>query len=280
MIEYAIGDVQGCLQQLLQLLTAISFDRQRDRLWFVGDLVNRGPDSLAVLRFIKDLPIQPRITLGNHDLYFLSRLFAAHPKNPHDDTLDELMAADDKYELGHWLRQQSILYYDENHAVVMTHAGMPPHWTLQQACHYAKEFEQMLQSDQYVALLQNLYGNTPLQFSANISHLDKMRLICNYLTRMRFCDEQGQLIFDYKGDLAQAPGNIYPWFKLPRQQSLAATIIFGHWAALAGKCDTAGIYALDTGCVWGGRLTALRIHDRQRFAVSGIDDQALAEDHT
>lgn len=270
MVDYAIGDVQGCYEPLQRLLEHIQFDDSQDRLWFVGDLVNRGPQSLAVLRFVKNLPIPPRITLGNHDLHFLSALFGDHPKHNPDDTLLQLLKAEDGEELGHWLRRQSILIHDVKLNIVMCHAGIAPIWDFTQAKTHALELEQVLAGPHYQAFLKHMYGNYPDHWSVELTGVERLRVICNYFTRMRFCDARGYLALAYKGKIDQAPANLYPWYNVPNRYDIEADIVFGHWAALEGKCTHPRIYALDTGCYWGGQLTALRLWDRQRFVVPGV----------
>lgn len=270
MVDYVIGDVQGCYEPLQRLLDKLPFNDRTDRLWFVGDLVNRGPESLAVLRFIKQLPLTPRITLGNHDLHLLAQLFSGHARNNPDDTLEEVLTAPDREELGHWLRHQSILWHDPALNVVMCHAGIAPQWDLSKAKALALELENTLQGEHYSDYLTHMYGNKPDHWSADLTGMARLRVICNYFTRMRFCDAKGHLVLSYKGTLANAPPNLYPWFKVPEREDIPADIIFGHWAALEGKSTPPRIHALDTGCFWGGPLTALRLQDKQRFTVPGL----------
>ncbi|MCC5791247.1 MAG: symmetrical bis(5'-nucleosyl)-tetraphosphatase [Legionellaceae bacterium] len=265
---YVIGDIQGCYEPLMRLLDTIEFSDTCDQLWLLGDVVNRGPDSLAVLRFLKNLAQPPLITLGNHDLHFLGRLFTADGWTGADDTLDALLAAGDAHDLGHWLRQQKIMHYDAQEKIVMSHAGIAPCWDLPRAMAYARELENALRADDFRDFLQAMYGNEPAVWQDDLQGMDRLRVICNYYTRMRFCDAKGALLLDYKGGLAEAPAGFYPWFSVPSRQPIAADILFGHWAALQGHCPVPGIHALDTGCVWGGTLTALRLSDRQRFSVS------------
>ncbi len=267
MSDYAIGDIQGCYSALQQLLLHIDFNEHQDRLWFVGDLVNRGRESLAVLRFVKQLPVTPRITLGNHDLHLLNHLFGDQPRLNPDDTLDEILAAPDALELGHWLRQQSILYHDPELDIVMCHAGINPAWDLPQATACARELEQALSGPGYADFFKHMYGNQPDHWSPDLTGNDRLRVICNYFTRMRFCDVNGHLSLAYKGTVEHAPAGLYPWYAVPNRHDIPADIVFGHWAALKGKCPHPRIYALDTGCLWGGELTALRLQDRQRFAI-------------
>lgn len=269
MADYAIGDVQGCYGALQRLLERIQFNERMDRLWFVGDLVNRGLESLAVLRFIHDLPVQPVITLGNHDLHLLAALFARQPWKGHNDTIEDILSAPDGEELGHWLRKQAILYYSLELNVVMCHAGIAPVWDLPQAMSLAKELEDALSGEAYVDFLSQMYGNTPSLWSDQLSGVDRLRVITNYFTRMRYCDAQGGLTFDYKGSIENRPAALYPWYEVPHRKAIAADIVFGHWAALMGKCSQSSLYAIDTGCFWGGPLTALRLQDKQRFFVPG-----------
>lgn len=270
MVDYVIGDVQGCYEPLQRLLDSFCFDERTDRLWFVGDLVNRGPQSLAVLRFIKNLPLAPRITLGNHDLHLLSKLFGMSPRHNPDDTLHDILTAPDREELGHWLRKQSILYHDPELNVVMCHAGIAPAWDLTKAKALAFELEHTLAGEYYCDFLTHMYGNEPAYLSTDLVGMARLRVICNYFTRMRFCDVDGHLMLTYKGTIEHAPANLYPWYMVPRRHDLEADIVFGHWAALQGVCPNPRIYALDTGCFWGGKLTALRLQDKQRFEVPGV----------
>lgn len=267
MPDYAIGDVQGCYGPLQKLLEHIDFDEKVDRLWFVGDLVNRGPESLAVLRFVSSLPITPRITLGNHDLHLLGSLFGGRPWKGHDDTIQEVVHAPDGEDLGHWLRKQSILWYAPELNVVMCHAGIAPIWDLPLAQRMAQELEQALSGEHYQDFLKQMYGNTPNAWSDELAGIDRLRAITNYFTRMRFCDAEGRLDLSYKGTIAKAPANLYPWYEVPHRKEIQADIVFGHWAALMGVCTNPKIHAIDTGCLWGGQLTALRLQDKKRFSV-------------
>lgn len=272
MSDYVIGDIQGCYDSLQRLLEKISFNEHTDRLWFVGDLVNRGPQSLAVLRFIKNLPITAPITLGNHDLHLLAALFSSkEQKRNHDDTLHDILVAPDREELGHWLRKQPLLIHDQKLNVVMVHAGIAPCWNLTIAKKLALEFENILGGDQYLEFLTNMYGNDPDHWSETWSGIDRLRVICNYFTRMRFCDVNGHLVLTYQGAIAEAPATLYPWYLVPHRHEIDADIVFGHWAALQGHCPHPRIHAIDTGCLWGGKLTALRLQDKQRFTISCVE---------
>ncbi len=267
MADYAIGDVQGCYDALQRLLDVLDFNDRFDRLWFVGDLVNRGPQSLAVLRWIFQLPIKPYITLGNHDLHLLCQLFGASTRYNQDDTIQAILDADDREELGHWLRHQSILVHDEALQVVMCHAGIAPHFTLEEAKARAKELELVLSGENFCDFLNHMYGNFPNEWQSDLAGHDRLRYICNAFTRMRFCDVDGRLMLTYKGTIEKANPGLYPWFAVPHRQLIGADIVFGHWAALSGKCSVSRIHAIDTGCFWGGSLTALRLQDKQRFVV-------------
>ncbi|MFA6302560.1 MAG: symmetrical bis(5'-nucleosyl)-tetraphosphatase, partial [Legionella sp.] len=259
MPDYAIGDVQGCYDPLQRLLELIDFNEREDRLWFVGDLVNRGPASLAVLRFIRALPLVPNITLGNHDLHLLGTLFSDKPWRGHDDTLVEILEAEDAEEIGHWLRKQSILCYSPELKVVVCHAGIGPFWDLPLAMQLAKELEAALSSEHFKEFLSNMYGNHPNKWSDDLIGMERLRCITNYCTRMRFCTADGSLDLEYKGTIAKAKTGLYPWFAVPNRKELEVDLVFGHWAALMGKCPTPKIHAIDTGCLWGGQLTALRL---------------------
>jgi bis(5'-nucleosyl)-tetraphosphatase (symmetrical) len=265
--DYAIGDVQGCYDALQRLLEVVDFNEKCDRLWFVGDLVNRGPQSLAVLQWIMQLPIRPYIALGNHDLHLLSHIFNVSTFHNHDDTIQPILNAVCREEIGHWLRHQSILVHDEDLQVLMCHAGISPQWTLQQAKACAHELELSLKSDRFVDFLLHLYGNMPNEWQANLTGFDRLRYICNAFTRMRFCDAEGHLVLNVKGTIEHAGAGLYPWFSVPNRQAIDADIVFGHWAALRGECPIPRIHAIDTGCFWGGGLTALRLQDKCRFAV-------------
>jgi bis(5'-nucleosyl)-tetraphosphatase (symmetrical) len=267
--DYAIGDVQGCYEPLQRLLELIDFDDTVDRLWFVGDLVNRGPASLAVLRFISRLAVTPKITLGNHDLHLLGSLFGGKPWKGHDDTIQEVLQADDGEELGHWLRQQSLLCYSPELNIVMCHAGIAPLWDLPKAIALAHELEAALSGDQYQKFLTHMYGNKPDIWSDELAGMERLRVITNYFTRMRFCNDEGRLELNYKGAISKAPANFHPWYEVPDRKEIPVDIVFGHWAALMGQCPNPRIHAIDTGCLWGGELTALRLQDKKRFSVPG-----------
>lgn len=267
MADYAIGDVQGCFDSLQYLLDKIQYNERQDRLWFVGDLVNRGPKSLDVLRFVKNLPIEARVCLGNHDLHLLSLVYTERHLQPYDPSLKQILAAEDCEELCAWLNRQPLLQHDPDLNIVMVHAGIAPQWTLAQAQAYAHELEQVLTGPERNYFLQHMYGNKPNTWSDNLQGIRRLRLICNYFTRMRLCFADGSLELEYDGTPDKAPKELHPWYDIPNRQIISADIVFGHWAALAGQCFLPGIFALDTGCVWGGSLTALHLQDKQRMSV-------------
>jgi bis(5'-nucleosyl)-tetraphosphatase (symmetrical) len=266
MPHYCIGDIQGCFQELESLLSVISFDQARDKLWFTGDLVNRGPDSLSVLRFIKSLGQAAVVVLGNHDLHLLA-LASGQGKAKKQDTLEEVLKAPDLAMLCDWLRKQPLLHHDAVLDYTLVHAGLPPQWDLQHAQQYAAEVSLMLQSDLYQTFLAHLYGNTPHCWDDRLNGWPRLRLITNYLTRMRFCDKNGSLELLSKGKSNKPPKGYMPWFKVPERNTKNVNIVFGHWAALCGRTDEPNVHALDTGCVWGKCLTAMRLEDKKRFQV-------------
>jgi bis(5'-nucleosyl)-tetraphosphatase (symmetrical) len=267
MATYAIGDVQGCYLELQSLLNNISFDAQTDQLWFVGDLVNRGSHSLEVLRLVKSLGDAAITVLGNHDLHLLA--VAAGVAKPHpSDTLDDILHAPDREELLDWLRHRPLLHVENNYAMV--HAGLLPNWTIDQAAQLAHEVEAQLRSAHYVDFFQNMYGNQPNAWDKKLTGHKRTRLIVNALTRMRVCTLQGEMDFKFKGEAQNIPRDYYPWFTLPQRASRDTTVIFGHWSAL-GLRQQDNIIALDTGCLWGGTLTAIRLADRHIFQVECAD---------
>ena len=265
MSTYAIGDIQGCFDSLQQLLDKIQF-ASTDRLWFTGDLVNRGPQSLEVLRFIKSLGPNHKVVLGNHDLHLLSVAYGLKSKKP-GDTLDSILEAEDVLELMGWLRHQPLLHYDSSLNYLMVHAGLSPLWDINKARSLAKEVEQELQNEDYAFLLENMYGNDPDHWEDHLSGISRWRCIINYLTRVRFCDAEGRIEMEYKGKIKDKPKDLIPWYDLPNRQTRDQNIVFGHWASLEGQVDTPNLFPLDTGCVWGRSLTAMRLEDQERISM-------------
>lgn len=266
MTTYAIGDIQGCYDELLQLLERIHFEPQQDTLWFVGDLVNRGHQSLESLRFIKGLGDSAITVLGNHDLHLLA-LATANRSPKKKDTLHEILDAPDRDELLHWLRHRPLIHYDKPRKQVLVHAGLPPQWKPKKAVQYAAEVETILRSDRHAELFQNMYGDEPSVWNKELSDWPRYRFIINALTRMRYCSAEGQLNLHEKYAPGTQPEGLMPWFEVPDRRSRKKEIIFGHWSTL-GLVQSNGIIALDTGCVWGGTLTAVDLDDVQRPAYS------------
>lgn len=266
MATYAIGDIQGCLQPLKALLARIHFNPAHDRLWIAGDMVNRGPESLETLRFLFSIRHAVTTVLGNHDLHLLA-IERGFRKPNRSDTLDDILQAPDKDTLLAWLRKQPLLYRDTELGFTMVHAGIPPQWDIDTAIDCAAEVEHIIQSDQLDDFLSQMYGNTPHEWSDDLRGMPRFRLITNYLTRMRFCSAQGALELNTKGGLEHMPQGCLPWFMHPSRKTSCEHIIFGHWAALQGQTNQEGVFALDTGCVWGQTLSAMRLEDQQHYHV-------------
>jgi bis(5'-nucleosyl)-tetraphosphatase (symmetrical) len=254
---YAIGDIQGCARELWALLDHLAFNPQHDRLWFVGDLINRGPDSLEVLRFVYALGDAAVVVLGNHDLHLLA-IAAGNLKHAHNSTLDAVLAAPEREELLHWLRCRPLLYHDAERALTLIHAGLPPQWTLTDARAAAAEVETVLRGADYQRLLLALYGNQPEQWTPELHGLERLRFIINCLTRLRFCTTDGRLALKEKGDIGTQTTGLVPWFQVANRRTRADRIIFGHWSTL-GYYAGEQVWAIDSGCLWGGQLTALRV---------------------
>ncbi len=266
MATYAIGDVQGCFTALQRLLEKIKFDPARDHLWFCGDLVNRGPDSLGSLRFIKQLGDKATVILGNHDFHLLA-IAHGNLNKVSDSTFEEILKADDKTELLDWLRQQPLIHYDAKLGFILTHAGLYPWWDLDTALACGNEVQAMMQSNNYTMLLEHLYGNEPNHWDENLIGIDRLRFIINAFTRMRYCFADGGLELTYKGAIEKRPCGTKPWFDIGNRAPLPAKLLFGHWASLECKVDVPDVYGLDCGCVWGNKLGAFRLEDEQRFLV-------------
>ena len=259
MATYAIGDVQGCADELRELLAAVAFDAARDRLWFVGDLVNRGPKSLDTLRFVHGLGEVAACVLGNHDFHLLCRAEGFARKHA-DDTLDEVLAAPDAASLLGWLRSRPMLHEGERH--VMVHAGLLPQWSLAKARALAREVESALRGARYREFLEHLYGTQPSAWRDDLADWDRLRVIVNAMARLRYCTEDGEMLLAIKRD--DAPPQARRWFDL--RPAAEPPIVCGHWSTL-GLRLTDKLLALDTGCVWGGKLTALRLADRRLYQV-------------
>lgn len=263
MATYAIGDLQGCFFSFQDLLKKIQFNTEDDRLWFVGDLINRGPGSLEVLRWIFERQSSVVAVLGNHDLHTLvvaEGFVSAH----RSDTIQVLLDAPDADDLLTWLRHQPLVHFE--HGYLMVHAGLLPQWTIDDAMMLGAEVQAALQSDHYADFLKHMYGNEPIAWQQDLVGWDRLRVITNAMTRLRVCSQQGEMEFKFKGELNKIPDGYRPWFELEHRASIDTPIIFGHWSALGLK-HTHNVFALDTGCLWGGQLTALRLEDKQIFQV-------------
>lgn len=257
MAVYAIGDVQGCYPALMKLLTQIGFDPDRDRLWFTGDLVNRGPQSLEVLRFVKGLGERAECVLGNHDLHLLA-VAAGAARLKKRDTLDDILQATDRNELLHWLRRRPLLHHDDGLGYTLIHAGLLPPWNLADARRLAHEAETVLRGDKVDEFFQHMYGDLPDHWSENLRGVDRLRVIINAFTRLRYCDLEGNMDLRPKGPPGSQPPDLMPWFQVPGRRSQEFKIIFGHWSAL-GLWDGDGVIGLDSGCLWGCSLSAVRL---------------------
>ena len=258
MATYAIGDIQGCYHAFTALLARLKFNPKHDKIWLVGDLVNRGSGSLEVLRWCYQHQSSIKTVLGNHDLHALAVAHGFKKANK-NDTLQAIFDALESDILLTWLRHQPLMFSGESYAdksYVVVHAGLLPQWTIAESLSYANEVEMALQADNYRDFLANMYGNFPNQWQTDLTGFDRLRVITNAMTRMRICSEQGEMEFTFKGELQDIPNGYVAWFNAPYRQSISAKIICGHWSAL-GLQQKNNVIALDTGCLWGGQLTAL-----------------------
>lgn len=255
MAIYAIGDVQGCYDELRRLIDKLGFDPAEDELWFVGDLVNRGPKSLEVLRFTRSLGASAVVVLGNHDLHLLA---ACEEPERADDSMRAILDADDAGELMSWLRHRRLVVYRPEINTLLVHAGVDVSWDPLQTVKLAREVEKTLHSDSYRPFLRAMYGSEPSLWSADLPEIERLRFITNCLTRIRFCDTQGRLDFVHKGPLGSQPEDLVPWFDLPDRATDPVRIVCGHWSAL-GLITRGNLMMIDTGCVWGRTLTAVRL---------------------
>ena len=262
MATYAIGDIQGCLSPLRALLDKISFDPRHDRLWLVGDLVNRGPQSLETLRLVRELGDAVITVLGNHDLHMMA-IAQGLRRQSKKDNLDDVLHAPDRDELFEWMRQRPLLHHDSRLGFTMVHAGFSPHWDLAEAQRCAVEVEAVLRADDYQHFIAMMYGDEPDRWSSDVSGVERWRYIINCFTRLRYCDADGRLVLKEKGAPSQQ-GALIPWFKVPGRRSAGLRIVFGHWSTLGAHHED-GVYCLDGGCVWGGSMTALRLQDEPEW---------------
>jgi bis(5'-nucleosyl)-tetraphosphatase (symmetrical) len=265
MARWAVGDVQGCCDELEQLLARIQFSADRDRLWLVGDLVNRGPKSLQTLRLVRGLGANAISVLGNHDLHLLA-VWLVDAKQRRSDTLAPILAAPDCDTLLQWLQQLPLAHFEPEHGDLLLHAGVVPQWSVAQTLELAAEVERALR-EQPRTLLSGMYGDQPDRWEPALTGLARLRLTINVLTRLRFCTPDGRVDFRQKGKPDSAPSPWLPWFKVPGRASRGERLVFGHWSAL-GFHSERGVLALDTGCVWGGALTAVNLDDPEAPPVS------------
>jgi len=268
MAVYAIGDIQGCFATLQSLLEGLNFDESRDTLWFTGDLVDRGPQSLEVLRFVKSLEDKAIVVLGNHDLHLLAVTSGVATVRPHN-TFESVLDAPDRQELTDWLVSRPLLYHDNGLCLTMVHAGLLPQWDLTDAKLLAREVEHAI-ADSPDMFFSNLFGDFPDRWNDSLRPPDRWRITVNALTRLRYCDSSSHMALRHAESPVDRPSHLLPWFDMPDRRSSDATIIFGHWSTL-GLCRGENFIALDSGCGWGGDLTAVRIDTSpmEFYAVSG-----------
>ena len=261
MSTYVVGDLQGCLQPLKCLLREVDFNPDKDVLWSVGDIVNRGPKCLKTLRFLYKMRKSLVLVLGNHDLHLLA--LAAGVRAPNrSDTLDEILQAPDREELLNWLLHQPLIHHEHGHTMV--HAGIPPQWTVKKAIKRAREVEQVLRSPDCVEFLRNMYGNEPAVWSPDLQGMERLRVITNYLTRMRYCTKDGVLDLESKGPSPNlGKQKVSAWFSHPNRKTAQDRILFGHWASIEGHTDSPNAIGLDTGCVWDGALSLYELETAQ-----------------
>lgn len=263
MATYAIGDIQGCFEPLQQLLREIAFDPHHDRLWLVGDLVNRGPQSLEVLRFVKQLGERAITVLGNHDLHLVMVAYG-YGRTSAEDTLQPILDAPDREELMTWLRSRPLFHVEGDYAMV--HAGLLPSWDVAQAQALSEEVRTALLRPDFHDFLAHMWGSQPTGWNEELRGWDRLRVIVNAMTRMRFCSAGGEMEFRSKGPVTSAPAGSLPWFEVPGRASANHSIVCGHWSALGLRIERR-LLALDSGCLWGGALTAVRLEDREVFQL-------------
>jgi len=265
---YAIGDVQGCYDDLQRLLEKLRFDPALDSAWFAGDLVNRGGQSLETLRLVRSLGPRTVVVLGNHDLHLIAEASKSPEKQQRRNTeLQAVLTAEDGPEIVRWLRHQKLAHYDPQLDVMMVHAGIAPQWTVNAALAQASSVERMLQGPQSGEFLARMYGNKPKAWTRELKGTMRARAVINALTRMRYCNVKGEICFEAKGAPGTQPPGFYPWFEVPGHRARKTKIVFGHWSTL-GCLSGMGVYGIDSGCVWGGSLTALRLDAEEREFIS------------
>jgi len=272
MARYAIGDIQGCCDELKALLKRCDFSSDRDELWFVGDLVNRGPKSLETLRFVRALGANATVVLGNHDLHLLALAFGSKRKHKDGDTLDEVLEAPDRDQLLEWLLGRPLVVFDEPRGEFLVHAGLVPEWAPRFAAKLAREVEAVLRDDART-LFDAMYGNKPEKWQDGLRGMDRLRFVINVFTRMRFVRRDGTVDLKMKGVPGQQPPDYLPWFDVPERASREVRVVCGHWSTL-GLLRRRDLLALDTGCVWGGALTAVRVDGGRQEVFQAPCEQA------
>ena len=266
MAQYAIGDLQGCYDPFRRLLDKLNFDPADDTLWLTGDLVNRGPKSLKTLRFVKSLGDAAITVLGNHDLHLLSLAHDVRYSDDHYDSLRKLINANDADELLHWLRHRPLAHFDKKLNTLMVHAGVPPMWTVKKTLKRAAEVESALQGKKHRTFLKHIYGARPRRWSGGLRGYPRLRIITNALTRMRMIYVDGRMNFTHKGPPDKARKGLIPWFEADNARWRGTRIVFGHWSAL-GLIVSPDLIAVDTGCVWGRKLTAVRLNRKPKVVA-------------
>ena len=265
MSTYAFGDIQGCFDELTALLLHINFNKDKDHLYFLGDLINRGTQNLETLKFMMSLK-HANFILGNHDLHFLAVANDCQ-KISKKDTFNDVISSPELPDIIEWMRTQSLILHLEKFNCTMVHAGIPPNWSAKEALIYGSEVENVLRDKDFKNFLNHMYGNEPAIWSPSLKGWDRLRIITNSLTRLRFCDKEGRMEFKHKTTLQ--PKGYRPWFSFDRSNE---NILFGHWAAIEGETGKSNLQALDTGCVWGRALTCLRLDDQKLFSVPAINN--------
>lgn len=272
MAFYAIGDIHGNYDEFRLLLDKIKFDPKNDIVWLVGDLVNRGPESLKVLRFVKEHQRSMHMVLGNHELHLLAAAFSEITEKKLEKGSKKILKAEDKDELLAWLRQQPLMRIHEDK--VLVHAAIYTTWTIEQAKRYSEELEAIIQGPSCHKFFEHMYGNKPDFFSTELTGVEYLRMITNVFTRTRFVTKRNRLDFDYKGTIKDAPTKLFPWYKAADRQNLSHTIVFGHWSAL-GLYQGENVVCVDSGAVWGGPLTAMNLDTREIIQVNNLTKKPM-----
>ena len=266
MTTWAIGDLHGCLDPLKRLLDAVRYDPAADRLWFVGDIANRGPDALATLRYVRALGTGAVTVLGNHDLHLLALIHGVR-KASAKDGVEAILAAPDRDELEHWLRTRPLLHTDAALGATLVHAGIHPHWSLSQARAHADELEALLPTPRFERFVTRMYGDSPARWSPDLDKHERRRFAINVFTRMRYCTARGTLDFEHSEPPARAPSRLLPWYRVPRRVALDTRVVFGHWSSHPAMSPP-DVLPLDRGCVWGGTLAAHALERGDTRSVS------------